>query len=135
MATRLLVAAGAAAESPAELPENVQLLLDQAEEILVIAPALPDRVHWIVSDTDRARSEADERLGTVIGHLEEMGADAEGAVGADDPLLAFADAVERFRPDHILIAVRGPFNADWQERGLIEKVLAEFGLPVTVFVA
>jgi GABA permease len=134
MATRLLVAAGAAAEDPAKLPENVQLLLDQAEEILVIAPALPDRVHWIVSDTDRARSEADERLGAVLGHLEEMGENANGAVAADDPLLAFADAVETFRPDHILIALRGPTTADWQERGLIEEVVARFGLPVTVFV-
>jgi hypothetical protein len=134
MATRLLVAAGAAAEDPGELPENVQLLLDQAEEILVIAPALPDRVHWLVSDTDRAKSQADERLGDVLGHLAEMGADAKGVVGADDPLLAFADAVEGFRPDHILVALRGPTSADWQERGLIEKVLIRFGLPVTVFV-
>jgi hypothetical protein len=130
---RLLVAAGAAAEGPAQLPENIRLLLDQAEEILVIAPTLPDRVHWLVSDTDRARSEADDRLGAILGHLEETGHDAKGAVGADDPLLAFADAVEEFRPDHILIALRGPATADWQERGLIEKILVRFGLPVTVF--
>ena len=134
MATRLLVAAGEAAESPGQLPENVQLLLDQAEEILVIAPTLPDRVHWLVSDTDRARSSADERLGTVLGHLEEMGHEAKGDVGADDPLLAFADAVEEFHPDHILIALRGADSAGWQERGLIEEILKRFGLPVTVFV-
>jgi hypothetical protein len=134
VATRLLVAAGEAAESPGQLPENVQLLLDQAEEILVIAPALPDRVHWLVSDTDRARSSADERLGTVLGHLEEMGHEAKGDVGADDPLLAFADAVEEFHPDHILIALRGADSAGWQERGLIEEILKRFGLPVTVFV-
>jgi hypothetical protein len=134
VATRLLVAAGEAAESPGQLPENVQLLLDQAEEILVIAPALPDRVHWLVSDTDRARSSADERLGTVLGHLEEMGHEAKGDVGADDPLLAFADAVEEFHPDHILIALRGADSAGWQEKGLIEEILKRFGLPVTVFV-
>jgi hypothetical protein len=134
VATRLLVAAGEAAESPGQLPENVQLLLDQAEEILVIAPTLPDRVHWLVSDTDRARSSADERLGTVLGHLEEMGHEAKGDVGADDPLLAFADAVEEFHPDHILIALRGADSAGWQERGLIEEILKRFGLPVTVFV-
>ena len=133
MATRLLVAAGAAAEGPAELPENVQLLLDQAEEILVISPALPDRVHWLVSDTDRARSAADERLGTVLGQLEEMGHEAKGDVGADDPLLAFADAVEEFHPDHILIALRGANSAGWQEKGLVEEILGRFGLPVTVF--
>jgi GABA permease len=133
VATRLLVAAGAAVENPETLSENVRLLLDQAEEILVIAPSLPDRVHWLVSDTDRASSAADERLATVLGHLEELGHDAEGEVGADDPMLAFADAVESFRPDHILIALRGPEAADWQEHGLVEKILSQFGLPVTVF--
>ena len=135
MAPRLLVAAGAAAESPEALSENVRLLLDQAEEILVIAPTLPDRVHWLASDTDRARSAADERLATVLGHLEEMGDDATGKVGADDPLLAFSDAVEEFKPDHILIALRGPEAAGWQEQGLVEEILSRFGLPVTVFPA
>jgi hypothetical protein len=133
VATRLLVAAGEAAQSPGQLPENVQLLLDQAEEILVIAPTLPDRVHWLVSDTDRARSAADERLGSVLGHLEEMGDEAKGKVGADDPVLAFADAVEEFHPDHILIALRGADSAGWQEKGLVEEILKRFGLPVTVF--
>jgi GABA permease len=133
MATRLLVAAGAATENSEALSENVRLLLDQAEEILVIAPTLPDRVHWLASDTDRASSAADERLATVLGHLEELGHDAKGEVGADDPLLAFADAIESFKPDHILIALRGPEAADWQEHGLVEKILSRFGLPVTVF--
>jgi hypothetical protein len=133
VATRLLVAAGAAAEGPETLSENVQLLLDQAEEILVIAPTLPDRVHWLVSDTDRARSAADDRLATVLGHLEEMGHEAKGEVGADDPLLAFSDAVEEFKPDHILIALRGHEAAGWQERGLVEEIIVRFGLPVTVF--
>jgi hypothetical protein len=135
VATRVLVAAGAAADDPLGIPEGIQLLLDQAEEILVIAPELPDRVHWIVSDTDRAKSAADERLATVLGHLEGMGHEAKGEVGADDPLLAFVDAVEEFRPDHMLIALRGADSAGWQEQGLVEKILDRFGLPVTVFTA
>jgi len=133
MASRLLIAVGAAAENPEQIPEGVRLLLDQAEEILVISPALPDRVHWLVSDTDKARSAADERLATVLGHLEEIGHGAEGEVGADDPILAFADAVDEFHPDHILVGLRGSAEADWQEHGLIEKVFERFRLPLTVF--
>jgi hypothetical protein len=75
---RLLVAVGAAAESADQIPDGVRLLLDQAEEILVISPALPDRVHWLVSDTDKATSAADERLATVLGHLEQLGNEAQG---------------------------------------------------------
>jgi hypothetical protein len=133
MPSRLLIAVGAAAEGAEKVPEAVRALLDRAEEILVIAPALPDRVHWLASDTDKARIGADERLGTVLGHLRELGHEAKGEVGADEPLLAFADAIEEFRPDHILIAIRGPGEADWQERGLVEQIVDRFRLPVTVF--
>jgi hypothetical protein len=133
MPSRLLVAVGAAAENPDQIPEGVRLLLDQAEEILVISPTLPDRVHWLVSDTDKARGAADERLSTVLGHLEEIGHAAEGKIGADDPLLAFADAVDEFHPDHILIGLRGSAEADWQEHGLVEKIFERFRLPITVF--
>ena len=51
-----------------------------------------------MSDTDRAAQRADERLLTVLGHLGELGAPATGRVGADDPLLAFEDAVREFSP-------------------------------------
>ena len=47
----------------------------------------------VVSATDKRKEQADERLQAVLGHLEEMGIDAKGAVGADDPLLAFEDAI------------------------------------------
>jgi hypothetical protein len=135
MPSRLLVAVGAAAESTEQVPDGVRALLDQADEILVIAPALPDRLHWLASDTDKARMGADERLGTVLGQIRELGHEAKGTVGADDPLLAFADAIEEFKPNHILIAIRGPGETDWQERGLVEQILERFGLPVTVFAA
>jgi hypothetical protein len=130
---RLLVAAGAAAESYEQVPKSVRTLIDSADEILVIAPELPDRTHWLASDTDKAKMEADERLAVVLGHLEEGGQVARGEVGADDPLLAFDDAIAELQPDHILIGLRSEDHAGWQERGLIDQVLARFGLPVTVF--
>jgi hypothetical protein len=133
MPLRLLVAVGATAESPDQIPDAVRLLLDEAEAILVISPALPDRVHWLVSDTDKATSAADVRLGAALGHLEQLGDEAQGEVAADDPMLAFADAIEEFHPDHILIGIRGSAEAGWQEHGLVEKILERFGLPVTVF--
>jgi hypothetical protein len=130
---RLLVAVGAAAEGYDQVPESVRQLIDSADEILVIAPELPDRTHWLVSDTDKARMAADERLATVLGHLEEGGTAARGAVGADDPLLAFEDGVAKLQPDHILIGLRSAEHAGWQEGGLIDQVLKRFGLPTTVF--
>lgn len=130
---RLLVVTGGAASDLAEVPLGPRLLIDRASEILVVAPALPSRIAWLVSDTDRTREVADERLGVVLDHLKDTGMPVKGAVGADDPLLAFEDAVADFHPHHILIALRGSDESGWQEHGLIEKVFERFGLPVTVF--
>jgi hypothetical protein len=130
---RLLIATGAVAVDPADLPAGVRLLLDAAEQILVLAPSLPTRIDWIASDTDRARVQADQRLHNVLGQLEELGLDAEGAVGSDEPLEALDDAVRSFAPDHLIIAVRSGASSGWQERGLLEDIQQRFGLPMTVF--
>jgi hypothetical protein len=133
MSRRLLIAAGEAAESTSELPFGVRALIDAADEVLVVTPALPTRFEWLSSDTDKAREEADERLHAVLGQIEELGTDASGTVGADDPLLAFEDALAGFPADHILVGLRAPDRADWQERGLLDQLIGRFEIPVTVF--
>ena len=133
MAKRLLIAAGEAADTADALPFGVRELIDAADEVLVMTPALPTRFEWLASATDKAREQADERLHTVLGQIEELGTQASGTVGADDPLLAFEDALASFPADHILVALRAGDHADWQERGLLDELVRRFGLPVTVF--
>jgi hypothetical protein len=135
MASRLLIAVGEPASGPEELPFGVRALLDAAEEVLVIAPALPKRFEWLASATDTAREQADERLQSVLGQLDEIGTDATGAVASDDPLIAFEDAIRGFSPDHVLIALRGEDRAGWQERGLLDQLFERFAIPITVFTA
>lgn len=98
-----------------------------------MTPVLPTRFEWLASATDKAREQADRRLAQVLGHLDELGSEPAGTLGADDPLLAFADAVGAFDPDHILISLRAGARSGWQEEDLLDKVHAEFGLPMTVF--
>ena len=128
-----MIAVGEAAAGTDQLPSSIRALIDAADDIFVIAPTLPGRLDWLTSATDTAREHADERLHTVLGHLEDMGAQAGGAVAADDPLLAFEDAITEFSPDHLLIVLRPQERADWQERGLLDQVLERFGIPVTAF--
>jgi hypothetical protein len=130
---RLLIAAGQQASGVEELPPGVSELIQAADEILVVTPALPTRFEWLASATDKAREQADDRLHAVLGHLEELGAEARGTVGADDPLLAFEDALADFPADHILIGLRARERSDWQERGLLDQLQERFGLPVTYF--
>jgi hypothetical protein len=133
MPKRLLIAAGEAADSADALPFGVRELIDTSDEILVVTPTLPTRFEWLASATDKAREQADERLQAVLGQIEELGTQASGTVGADDPLLAFEDALAAFHADHILVGLRPPDHADWQERGLLDELLRRFGIPVTVF--
>ena len=132
--TRLLIATGEAAASEDELPQLVQALIESASELLVMTPTLISRLRWLASDTDRARYEADERLATVLGHIETLAPEAEirGRIGDDTPFTAFSDAIREFLPDHILIALRSSDHSGWQERGLLDQI-TEFGIPITVF--
>lgn len=130
---RLLVGAGAIEESLSELPAGIRLLVDSAEEILVMAPELPSRLEWLASDTDRTRERADARLRELMGQLEQTDGEVEGKVGADDPILAFDDAVAEFDPDHILLVLRPEERAGWQENGLIDELITRFDVPVTSF--
>jgi hypothetical protein len=133
MSFKLLVAVGEAVAATEQLPDTIRLLVDAADEIYVVSPTLPGGLQWLVSDTDRARAEADERLGNVLGQLEQLGAGATGAVGSDEPVSALEDAARTFEPDHILIALRSAGSRDWQERGLLERVIERLGKPLTVF--
>jgi hypothetical protein len=132
--TRLLIATGEAAASEDELPRLVRALIENASELLVMTPMLIGRLQWLASDTDRARYEADERLSTVLGHVETLAPEARvhGRIGDETPFTAFADAIRDFLPDHILIALRSGDHSGWQERGLLDQI-REFGIPITVF--
>jgi hypothetical protein len=133
MGIKLLIAVGEAAASTADLPPSLRPVINAADEVFVVAPTLPGRLDWLNSDTDAAHQRADERLRTVLGQLGEMGAEASGAVGSDEPVEALADAIRAFEPDHLLIALRSSPSSGWQEHGLVERVVERFGLPVTVF--
>src|SRR5687767_10761957 len=132
-APRLLVVADAAIADLDELPPLVRGVIDGAGELYVVTPTLPGRLDWLASQTNPARHAADERLDRVLGQLRSIGVDADGRTGDEDILTAFADAVEEFHPDHILIALRSAAHANWQERGLIAHVRERFDLPLTTF--
>jgi len=115
-------------------------------DLEAVAPqpnAPPPRIERLLFIADAAVADADElptAVRTVIDAAAELYAVTPTLPGrlawlADDVnrFRRIADAVEEFRPDHILIALRSAEHANWQERKLIAHVEERFGLPVTTY--
>src|SRR4051812_25239410 len=119
---RLLFVADAAVADVDDLPPAVRAVIDAAADVYVLTPTLPGRLAWLADDVDRFRHVADERLDTVLGHVRSIGAHASGLAGRGSVPLVIADAVAEFDPDHVLIALRSPEHAHWQERKLIQHI-------------
>src|SRR5581483_6730683 len=119
---RLLFVADATLAEVDELPSRVRAVIDAAAKVYVVTPTLPGRLAWLADDVDRPRHTADERLDDVLGHMRSLGADARGDPLRGSVLTVLTDAVEMFKPDHIVLALRSPEHANWQEHRLVEHV-------------
>jgi hypothetical protein len=99
-------------------------------EVLVVAPALNQRLrHWM-SDTDAAVAAAEGRLERCVARLRAAGVSVTGRVGDSDPLQAIADALTTFAADQLLVSTHPEGRSHWLERDLIARACARFSLPV-----
>lgn len=98
----------------------------------VVAPMLPSRTHLMVSDIDREREEAQERLEATLAWAREQGFEAEGQVGdPNDPLAAIGDELRLLGAEELIIANHPPERANWLEYGILEHVRNEIDIPIT----
>jgi nucleotide-binding universal stress UspA family protein len=130
---RLLLVADAAVAHVRDLPPVVRAMIDSAGEVYVVTPTLPGRLAWLADDVDGFRHVADERLDVVLDHMRSIAGNVHGVAGRGSVLAAVADAVMNFAPDRILLALRTPEHANWQERRLSEHIEDRFGVPVTTY--
>lgn len=132
-AHRILVVANETIERRALLDE----IVDRCEgrdraEILLVCPALAQtRLQYLASDIDEARGEAGRRLERSLVALRRRGVDASGVVGDDDPVEAAVDALAFFGADEVIVSTHAPQRSRWLERGAVEQIRAEVGVPVT----
>ncbi len=78
MARRVLVLTNEDLADANEVPESIRPLIDEAEEIYVVAPTLTTWMQWLTDDRDSARVSADERLRTVFDHMRSGGLKPHG---------------------------------------------------------
>jgi hypothetical protein len=105
---------------------------EQAEdaEVLVVAPALTTRRHFLFGDPDGAIARAEEVEEETVERMNEEGVDAAGDTGESDPLLAVQDALATFDADEIVLFTHAEGQTNWLEDGLVEEARARFGRPV-----
>ncbi len=135
MAQRVLILTYETLADANEVPEAIRPLIDEAEEIYVIAPTLTTWLQWVASDVDGARVSADERLQTVFDHMRAGGLKPHGTVGAEDQVVAIADALADFDADLIVLRLHDPGSEheNWREHRIAEQVRSHFGVPTMVF--
>ena len=135
MARRVLVLSNEDLADTNEVPPTILPLLDQAEEIYVVAPTLTTWMQWLTDDRDSARVAADERLRTVFEHMRADGLKARGEVGAENQVIAIADALAQFDADLIVLRLHAPGSEheNRRERRIAEQVRAQFDVPTIVF--
>jgi hypothetical protein len=102
----------------------------EAAEVLVIAPALNTRRHFLFSDVDAAIERADEVQEETVERMEEEGIDAAGDTGESDPLLALQDALQTFPADEIVLFTHEGGAQNWLEEGLVDEARERFDVPV-----
>ena len=135
MAQRVLVLTNEDLADANEVPESIRPLIDDAEEIYVVAPALTTWMQWLADDRDSALVSADERLQTVFDHMHAGGLKPHGEVGAENQVTAIADALARFDADLIVLRLHAPGveHENWREHRIAEKVRSHFDVRTIVF--
>jgi hypothetical protein len=101
-------------------------------ELMVVAPVLVSRTHFVTTDVDREMDEARARLAQTLDWASVHGLPARGHIGDPmHPLLAVEDDLRRFGPDEVIVATHPAERANWQEGELVARLRAQLDVPVT----
>jgi GABA permease len=130
----LLIVANETVEGTALVETVRDIALSQDADVLVVAPALNSRLRHYMSDSDRARDAAEQRLAGCLTRLRDAGVHATGHVGDADPLRAMEDAMAVFPADEIVIGTHPEPFSNWLAHDIVARACARFGLPVAQIV-
>lgn len=120
-----IIALAAEPIDPAALRSAVGDGVDEAE-VLVVAPALNDKVRFWASDPDPAIERAQDVAAESVGRLEEEGVEALGEPGESDPLLALQDALATFEAQRIVLVTHPDGELNWLEDGVVDQVKEKY---------
>ena len=100
--------------------------------LLVPATHPHDHATWTEED---ARTLARRRLEAALRRLQEAGADVDGRIGDESPVLAVNDVLIGHRFDEIILSTLPPGASRWLKQDLPRRIERRFNLPVTTIIA
>lgn len=99
----------------------------------IVVPATHPREHATWTE-GAARAVAERRLDAALARFGELGAEADGEVGDESPMLAIRDALldagGEAAFDGIILSTLPPGPSRWLKQDLPHRVERTFGLPV-----
>jgi GABA permease len=113
----------------------IQSLAHDECSFYVLVPATPNDDHPLVWTEGESRVQAQYRLNRVLRQLRLFGAEVDGEVCDQMPLLGIGDVLRVREFDEIIISTRPPGFSGWIRQDLPHRVARRFGLPVTHIIA
>jgi len=114
-----------------ELRDELRQRAGASLELDVLAPILTSRLHFLASDYDRERAEAQRRLDAMLAWAADQGFVARGEVGDPDPVTAIADELRDFGADEVIVVTHPNEHTNWLEPRMVERLEADLDVPVT----
>jgi hypothetical protein len=134
-AKRVLILTSEGLADANQVPEPIRPLIEEAEEIYVVAPTLTTWLQWVATDLDRARVSADKRLHRVFDHMHADGLAPRGTVANENEVVAIGDALLEFDADLIVLRlhVPGSDHENWREHRIAKRVRSHFDVLTIAF--
>jgi hypothetical protein len=96
----------------------------------IVVPATP-RGELLTWTEGKSTAIAQQRLDDALARFRELGAEADGAVGDKNPILAIEDALRHTEFDEIILSTLPPGVSRWLKLDLPSRVAGRFDIPVT----
>jgi hypothetical protein len=127
---RILVIANESLKG-AQIKKAIMSRAKLTTEIMVVAPVLTSKTHWVTTDVDAEMRDARKRLDETLAWARERGYHAQGHIGDPiQPMMAIEDELRQFGAHEVIIATHPVETANWAEQEMLDKLQSELDLPV-----
>jgi hypothetical protein len=126
---RILVIADESCVAPAFVDELRAHAGSRPASVFVAAPALESRLGLLAGDQG-GYEDAARRLEETLEALRGGGLEAQGTIGASDPLQSADDGLRRFPADEVVFVTHPETGSSWLERGVVARAEERYEQPV-----